>query len=110
MVKESRPRFLKTILDRLEKPINFACRDSFSYLSQVQGLQSFVEHQVSVALTKAQEPRLRKKLFYFQKLFKDFEAMSLMEAGSLSDIPSAQSFNVCQIRERIWREERPRVS
>jgi ATP-dependent DNA helicase RecG len=75
MVKERSPRLLKTIFDRLEKPINFAYRDSFSHISQIRDLQNFIEHQVSAALSETQEPWLRKRLFQFRMLFEDFRTL-----------------------------------
>ena len=62
-------------MDRLKKPIDYACRDSFARITQLQDLQSYVDRQIATALETIEEPGLRERLIGFQKLFRDFKVL-----------------------------------
>jgi ATP-dependent DNA helicase RecG len=68
---------LKIALDRLKKPIEFASQNAFAHLPKVQGLSSFVDHQVAAALRGTDDPSLHRSLIELQRLFKDFDRLSL---------------------------------
>ena len=70
---------IKSILDRLSKPILYASRDGFSHISQIRGLRNFVNGQIEDALKGKLALPLSKRLNDFRTLFVDFESLSLDE-------------------------------
>ncbi len=71
--------FLRIVLDRLKKPIEYACRDAFAHLLKVQGLPIFVEHQITTALTATGRPAVQRGFLQLRQLFKDFDTLPLQD-------------------------------
>ncbi|HLB94566.1 MAG TPA: ATP-dependent DNA helicase RecG [Nitrospiria bacterium] len=71
--------FLRIVLDRLKKPIEYACRDAFAHLLKVHGLPIFVEHQITTALTATGRPAVQRGFLQLRQLFKDFDTLPLQD-------------------------------
>jgi ATP-dependent DNA helicase RecG len=65
---------LKTILDRIRKPLTFAARDNFAHLKSLAALEPFMQSQVE-SLKRIAKDRL--EIREIEKLFFGFDALSL---------------------------------
>ncbi len=80
---------LKTILDRIKKPLAFAARDSFAHLKSLAALEPFMRAQLE-ALRKVQQGR--SELIELEKLFSGFDGLTpdqkkdrILKASALVD-------------------------
>ena len=74
-------------LQRVARPIEFACRDAYAHLSTVKNLDQFVSEQVIGALGERVYPRaIETELLLLRNLFVDFHThlSSLEQQGRLS--------------------------
>lgn len=78
-VMEGQHGSLSIVLDRLKKPIEYACRDAFAHLLKVQGLPAFVEHQITTALTATGHPAIHGGFLQLRQLFKGFDTLPLQD-------------------------------
>lgn len=65
---------LKTILDRIRKPLSFAARDDFAHIKSLAALEPFIRTQV-VELRRVMKKRL--EIDEIEKLFGGFDSLSL---------------------------------
>ena len=66
---------LRAFLQRVARPIDFACRNAFAHLGTVRNLESFVAAQVRAALTELKFPRaIESDLLGLQHLFIGFHS------------------------------------
>ncbi|HET9846568.1 MAG TPA: ATP-dependent DNA helicase RecG [Nitrospira sp.] len=66
---------LRAFLQRVARPIDFACRNAFAHLGTVRNLETFVAAQVRAALTELKFPRaIESDLLGLQHLFIGFHS------------------------------------
>jgi ATP-dependent DNA helicase RecG len=66
---------LQDFLERIARPIEFACRDAFAHLQTLTNLETFVSAQVIAALAARTYPRsIESNLLALRSLFVDFHA------------------------------------
>ncbi len=65
---------LKTILDRIRKPLTFAARDNFAHLKSLAALEPFIQSQVEGLKRIAKD---RREISEIVRLFVGFNALSL---------------------------------
>lgn len=72
---------LEQVLQRLARPIEFACRDSYAHSSNVKNLGSFVSGQIAQALAERVYPSgVEADLLVLHQLFLDFDGhLALVE-------------------------------
>ncbi|MBM4124305.1 MAG: ATP-dependent DNA helicase RecG [Nitrospira sp.] len=68
---------LQDIVQRLARPIEFACRDAYAHLATVKDLGPFVSRQVVEALAdRVYPPAVETDLLTLRQLFADYEAVA----------------------------------
>ncbi len=67
------------LLQQIRGPITYACQDSFSRLSAVKNLGSYVTHQIQTGLVEEATPPWGYGLQTLQDLFEDFDRQPLNE-------------------------------
>lgn len=61
---------IKTILDRIRKPLVFASRDNFAHIASLSGIEPFMRKQIEDLRQVSKENR---RIDAFEKLFADFD-------------------------------------
>ncbi|MCI0528953.1 MAG: ATP-dependent DNA helicase RecG, partial [Nitrospira sp.] len=67
------------LLQQIRRPISYACQDSFSHLSAVKNLGSFVARQIRISLGEEVPPPWDHRLQTLRDLFEDFDHQPLNE-------------------------------
>ena len=65
---------LKTILDRIKKPLSFAARDDFAHIKSLSAMETFIQTQVANLKRIVKE---RHEIAEIEALFAGFDALSL---------------------------------
>lgn len=82
---------LQAFLQRVARPIKFACRDSYAHLQALTNLETFVSAQVIAALAERPYPRrIESDLLLLRNLFVDFHA-GLTRAQQRERLQQAQA-------------------
>ena len=80
---------LKTILDRIRKPLSFAARDDFAHIKSLAALEPFIRTQVGelkrVSSNDVRPDELEKLFTGFDKLTPDAKKKRIIDATSLID-------------------------
>jgi len=99
---------LKTILDRIRKPLAFAGRDNYAHIKSLAALEPFMRSQIE---DLKQIVKDRHAIAEIERLFAGFDALSLEKNGSAGERHEAHDgFQCCRLAGAVAPEKNANLS